>query len=205
MTSEKHVQEMESAHPQLRVVRDSLMEAIQALIDTYEAGKKLLLCGNGGSAADADHFAAELLKGFAMPRRLRSSERDRLTAEVAENLQNALPAIPLSGFSAFNSAFLNDCDARFAFGQLVWGLGSPGDALVGLSTSGASVNVIRAFEVARAKEMKTIALTGEGGGALAEIADVCISVPSTGTHRVQEFHLPVYHTICLCLEEHFFG
>ena len=177
----------------------------QAARASFAAGGKLLLCGNGGSAADADNWAAELLKGFVKKRPLPPEERSQLSTEVAERLQGALPAIPLTSFAAFQTAFANDVDSTFAFAQLVWALGAGGDVLVGISTSGQAENVCAAMNAARAKNLVTVGLTGQSGGRLKELTDVCIRAPASETHRVQELHLPIYHCLCLMLEEAFFG
>lgn len=201
----RYIQEMESNFPALTAVRDSVSEALDLMIAGFDARGKLLLCGNGGSAAASEHMAGELLKGFMLPRPLEVHERGSLDRRLADNLQRALPVIPLTSFSAFQSAFANDCDPTFAFAQLVWALGHPGDVLFGQSTSGDSENVIQAFKVARSKGICTIALTGSSGGRLASEADCVIAVPSDKVQLIQEYHLPVYHAICLSLEEHFFG
>ena len=165
----------------------------------------MLVCGNGGSAADAEHWAAELLKGFVSRRPLSPDARKGLTSRLAEGLQGALPTIPLTGFLSYRTAFANDVDPDLVFAQLVWALGRPGDVLAVLSTSGESTNVCRAAEVASAREMKVLALTGEAGGQLSRLADVCIRVPARQTHLVQEYHLPVYHCLSLMLEDEFFA
>ena len=172
--------------------------------DTIAGGGKLLLCGNGGSGADAEHWAGELLKGFLSKRPLGNAERERLGEELASNLQGGIPAIPLTGFVSLRTAWLNDCDPDYLYAQLVYALGKPGDLLVGISTSGNAGNVGHALEVAAHNGLKTVALTGSGGGRAAELAQVAIKVPAQEVHFVQELHLPVYHTLCLMLEEAFF-
>lgn len=163
------------------------------------------LCGNGGSAADADHWAGELLKGFCKDRPLSMQERGTLRPEIAQKLQGALPAIPLTSFPAASTAFGNDVDPALAYAQLTSALGRPGDVFVGLSTSGNARNVGAAAEVARAKGLPVIGLTGASGGKLKAWCTVCICAPSTETYRVQEYHLPIYHCLSLMLEENFFG
>jgi D-sedoheptulose 7-phosphate isomerase len=194
-----------SNYPLLGQIEGHIAGALDGLEQTFRRGGRLLTCGNGGSASDADHIAGELLKGFALPRPLTTQEREGLPKEIGDGLQRSLPVIPLGGFAAFNSAFCNDCSADLVFAQLVWGLGSPGDALLAISTSGNSTNVCAAAQVARAKRMKVIALTGRTGGKLAELADHAIIVPEKETYRIQEFHLPIYHALCLSLETRFFG
>ncbi len=201
-------------HPQIELLisRYSVLEscgndiqrAVEVLTESYRNGGKLLICGNGGSAADADHISGELLKGFCSKRPLNPEARERLGEELASRLQDALPAIPLHSLGAINTAWLNDCDPYYGYAQLVWGLGNKGDVLLGLSTSGNSKNVGYAMQVARAKGLATIGLSGATGGKLKTLADVCICVPDATTFKIQELHLPVYHTICLALEDIFF-
>lgn len=168
-------------------------------------GGKLLLCGNGGSAADADHWAGELLKGFRLQRRLSEEQQAKFRPETAQFLQGALPAIPLTGFPALTTAFGNDVSPELCFAQLTWALGKPGDVWIGLSTSGNARNVCAAAEVARAQGLHTLALTGQNGGRLAPLCNTAIRVPASETYRIQEYHLPVYHSLCLMLEDAFFG
>lgn len=164
----------------------------------------LFLAGNGGSAADADHWTGELLKGFCKLRPLSAEVRSRLRPELAEHLQGGIRAIPLTGFPAFTTAFSNDVDPALIWAQLVHTLGRKGDVFIGLSTSGNARNVGLAAEAAGAKSLKIVGLTGKGGGALAALCDVCICVPATETYHVQELHLPVYHCLSLMLEDEFF-
>ena len=171
----------------------------------FEGGGKLLICGNGGSAADSDHIAGELLKGFDSKRPLGAEWQAKLGAELAGNLQGAFPVIPLTGLSAISTAYANDCNADYIFAQLVFGLGQKGDVLLCISTSGNSKNVLHAAAVARAKGIRVVGLTGESGGNLVADADVCVRVPANIVWEIQEYHLPVYHTLCLMLEDHFFG
>jgi len=201
----RHLTELIKRLPELAGSQAAISAAYEALRDCYQSGGKILLCGNGGSAADADHWAGELLKSFCKDRPLSAAERGGLRPELADKLEGALPAIPLTGFAAASTAFGNDVDPQLAYAQLTWGLGRRGDVLVGLSTSGNAANVRAAAEVARAKGMKVIGLTGATGGKLQPFCDVCICAPSTETFRVQEYHLPIYHCLCLMLEEHFFG
>lgn len=172
--------------------------------DTIAGGGKLLLCGNGGSGADAEHWAGELLKGFLSKRPLGCEERERLGEQLASNLQGGIPAIPLTGFLSLSTAWQNDCDPAYIYAQLVYALGKPGDLLVGISTSGNAVNVGHALEVASRIGLRTVALTGAGGGRAAALAQVTIKVPAQEVHLIQELHLPVYHTLCLMLEEEFY-
>jgi D-sedoheptulose 7-phosphate isomerase len=192
-------------YPPLAVCAEDIVAAHALLEKTFRAGGKLLLCGNGGSAADSDHIAGELLKGFGHARTLPAADEAKLGIELASNLQGALPAIPLPQLTALVSAFGNDCDPRYVYAQLTWGLGRPGDTLLAITTSGNSLNVLHAADAAKAREVGVIGLTGETGGKLREKCAVCIRVPARETFKVQEFHLPVYHCLCLMLEETFFG
>lgn len=190
--------------PALDSCLDEIRLAYAILHEVYSNDGKLLICGNGGSAADSDHIAGELLKGFTKPRPLDKDWKVKLGSDLTDKLQGALPTIPLTGFNAFHSAFCNDCDPQYSFAQLTWALGRSGDSLLAISTSGNSKNVIHASTVAQAKGLKTIGLTGLSGGDLLEKVDVCIRVPATGVDKVQEYHLPIYHCLCLMLEDAFF-
>lgn len=201
----RHLDELLDRFPALAGCVADTERAFELLRDCYSGGGKVLICGNGGSAADAEHWAAELLKGFMSKRPLPPDARKGLTPRLAEKLQGALPTIPLTGFVSYRTAFANDVDPDLVFAQLVWALGRPGDVLAALSTSGESTNVCLAAEVASAREMKVLALTGEDGGQLAKLADVCVRVPARQTHLVQEYHLPVYHCLSLMLEDEFFA
>ena len=199
------IEKLLARYPVLAPCGDDIQKAVDALADTYRSGGKLLLCGNGGSAADADHIAGELLKGFCSKRPLKADARERLGEELASKLQDALPAISLHSLGAINTAWLNDCDPYYGYAQLVWGLGNANDALLGISTSGNSKNVCHAMEVANAKGLTTIGLSGKTGGKLKTLASVCICVPDSETFQIQELHLPIYHAICLALEDSFFA
>ena len=201
----RRLNELFDRFPALTGCAEDIERAYEVLRACFAAGCKLLVCGNGGSAADAEHWAAELLKGFVSKRPLSPDARKGLTPRLAEGLQGALPTIPLTGFLSYRTAFANDVDPDLVFAQLVWALGRPGDVLAALSTSGESTNVCLAAEVASAREMKVLALTGEAGGPLSRLADVCIRVPARQTHLVQEYHLPVYHCLSLMLEDEFFA
>lgn len=199
----RHMTSLLDKYPRLVSCRESILAAYSCLERCVEVERVIYLCGNGGSAADADHWAGELLKGFASKRPLAKEDRDLLPDDLAQGLQWAIRAIPLTGFPAFATAFANDVEPRFVFAQLVWALGRPGDVLVGMSTSGNSANIVHAAHTARNRGMKVIGLTGENGGRLAESVDICIAVPELKTPCVQELHLPVYHALSLMLEERF--
>ena len=198
-------------YPVLQVCREGIQKAVDLWCKAYENGGKLLLCGNGGSCADAQHIAGELMKGFLKKRSLTGEQKasmqrnyPKLDESVLNKLQQALPAVVLSDATALNSAFANDVDPCLVYAQQTLGLGTAEDVLVCLSTSGSSQNVVEAAKVAKSIGLSVVALTGSSGGWLKEIADVCITVPAVETYQVQELHLPVYHCLCAAVEAHFF-
>ncbi len=199
----EHLERLMKRYPMLVGMREEIELVFEMIKDSYEKGGKLLVCGNGGSAADSDHIVGELMKGFYKQRKLPTAEKIRF-GEQGEKLQGALPAIALSQHSALSTAFLNDVDPDMVFAQQVYGYGAEDDVFLGLSTSGNSVNVISAAKVAAAKGMKVIAMTGKDGGAMRELCDVCLVVPAQMTADIQEFHLPIYHALCAMLEDYFF-
>ena len=207
----KYLEELVERYPVLDAVKDDVRKAYDLLEACYEQGGKLLIAGNGGSCADAEHIVGELMKGFVKRREvsdsfaecLRSADEVR-GAELAKKLQGGLPAIALTGHAGLSTAYLNDVDGDLIFAQQTYGYGRPGDVLIGISTSGNAKNVMYAMTVAKALGMKTIGLTGKDGGALKREADVSVVVPETETFKIQELHLPVYHALCLMLEERFF-
>ena len=184
-------------YPELAPLKEKIGAAIDMIIESYKNGGKVLLCGNGGSAADSEHISGELLKGFI----LRREHCD----EVPALLQRGVCAVPLPSLSASISAFANDVEPSLVYAQLVYAMGRQGDVFMGLSTSGNSKNVVEAARVAKTLGLVTIGLTGEKGGLLADICDVAIRVPQTETYRIQEYHLPVYHAICAQVEEQLFN
>lgn len=207
-----HIDLLVSRYPVLEPCRGDLLKAYNLLEQSYTQGGKLLIAGNGGSAADAEHIVGELMKSFVLERKLGDSMCQKLISVdpemgsmLAQNLQSALPAIALDGHIALSTAYMNDCEPLLCFAQQVNGYGRQGDVFLGISTSGNSQNILYAATVAKAKGMTIIGLTGEKESKLSLLADVCIRVPGYATYRVQELHLPVYHTLCLMLEEHFFG
>ena len=196
--------ELMNRYPCLEECKDSILDAEKALIELYENRGKLLICGNGGSCADSEHIAGELMKGFLKQRHLSPEESEGLEPEIVAKLQNGLPCIPLTSFSALNTAFCNDVEPELVFAQPLWVLGNKGDMLIAISTSGNSKNVVAAAKVAKAKGMRVLALTGKSGGKLKEIADITIAVPETETFKVQELHLPAYHYLCAKVEAYFY-
>ncbi|HEY3760542.1 MAG TPA: SIS domain-containing protein [Verrucomicrobiae bacterium] len=199
-----HIKNLLQRCPQLADCLPDIEAAFAIMCGCFRSGGKLLLCGNGGSAADAEHWAGELLKGFVHKRPLNEAEKKGLPVELGAKLQGALPAIPLTGFVSLNTAFANDVDPELTFAQLVWGLGRPGDILVGLSTSGNARNVCAAMEAAKAHGLHRIGLSGRTGGKLKSCCDLCITVPADETYLIQELHLPIYHCLCTMLEDEFF-
>ena len=199
-------------HPELRPCEAALLAAHSAMMRCYRGGGKLLACGNGGSAADADHMVGELMKGFLLRRpvpagfaaKLRETCGGAEGDALAAGLQGALPAISLTAHAALTSAFANDVAPDMAFAQQVYGYGAPEDVLLAISTSGRSANVCKAARVARAKDVTVIGLTGQEGGALAALCDVCVAVPERETYKVQQLHLPVYHLLCAMAESECF-
>lgn len=208
----KHIEVIVNRYPVLNSVKDEIVEAYFLLVESYKNEGKLLIAGNGGSAADAEHIVGELMKGFKLPRKLNENFTDKLISEneelgtvLAESLQGALPAIALDGHPALSTAYMNDCEPLLCFAQQVNGYGKAGDVFLGISTSGNSKNILYAATTAHAKGMKVIGLTGAKDSKLTQMSDVCIKVPQTETYMIQELHLPVYHCLCLMLEDEFFG
>ncbi len=188
-------------YPQLNICKNDIENALALMIDTYKKGGKILVCGNGGSSADADHIVGELMKGFLKSRKVTD---ERIPQELREKLQGALPAISLSAHASLMTATINDNDADMVFAQQVYGYAKDNDLLIAISTSGNSKNVVNAVKVAKSLGVKTIALTGETGGELKQLADVTICAPSTETYKIQEYHLPIYHYLCASVENEIF-
>lgn len=208
----KHVDLLIDRFPCLETCKKDIISAYNILEEAYSAGRKLLVAGNGGSASDSEHIVGELMKEFKLKRKIYAAQIDRMMkidAEMgtvlAEHLQGSLPAISLVGEPSLTTAFMNDAVPVLIFAQQVNGLGRAGDVFLGISTSGNSKNVLYAAVAARSKGLKVIGLTGEKENRLMDFADVCIRVPETETYKIQELHLPVYHCLCLMLEDKFFG
>lgn len=205
------INELVKRYPALAKCEEDITNAKAALVECFQKGGKLLLCGNGGSCADCDHIVGELMKGFRSKRPLSEEKKAQMRAAygnidegVLAKLQNALPAISLPSFTALNMAFANDVAPELVYAQGVFALGGQQDVLLAISTSGNSRNVVEAAKVAKAVGVKVIALTGGSGGILGTLADICICVPETETYKVQELHLPVYHCLCEEIEACFF-
>lgn len=209
---QKQIDVLIERYPQIDKCKKEIEKAYLIFEESYAKGNKLLVAGNGGSAADSEHIVGELMKGFENPRNLSSEYKERLMSindelgkVLGENLQMALPTIALDGHVALTTAYMNDCEPLLCFAQQVNGYGKEGDVFLGISTSGNSKNILYAAVVAKAKGMKVVALTGAKDSKLSQIADVTIKAPETRTYRIQEYHLPIYHCLCLMLEERFFG
>ena len=208
----QHIQTLIDRYPKLIVCRETIQQAYDIMKASYAQGRKLLVCGNGGSASDSEHIVGELMKEFKLKREVYKDQADamknidpELGAILAKHLQGALPAITLTGHSSLTTAFMNDSNPELIFAQQVNGYGKPNDVFLGISTSGNSRNVLFAAVAAKAKGLHVIGLTGQRDSRLKGLADICIQVPETETYKIQELHLPVYHCLCMMLEEHFFG
>ena len=206
--------ELYERHPRLRVCEAGIVESFEMLVRTFRCGGKLILCGNGGSAADCSHIVGELMKGFCLERAVPSDEALAIARaaaplgidgqRLADSLQGGLPAVTLTESSALLTAFSNDRVPQYSFAQQVYVLGAAGDALLAISTSGNSENVLAACAVAKARGVGVVALSGGDGGRLSAAADACVLVPEREAFKVQELHLPFYHALCLALEAEFF-
>lgn len=198
-------------YPALAVVKNEITNALEILKSTYEKGGKLLVCGNGGSAADCDHIVGELMKCFKIKRPISEELAKKLTdmgedgEALASLLEAGLPAISLCEHNSLSTAYANDRNPYAVFAQQLSVLGNEGDTLIALTTSGNSKNCVYAATVAKAKGMKVISITGQGGGKISELADVAIKLPETATYLIQELTLPIYHYLCAELENYFFG
>jgi len=209
---EKELEVLISRYPSLNQCRVSIKKAYECMADSYKHGGKLLIAGNGGSAADAEHIVGELMKGFKKARNIDKELEEKILLVNEEmgqilvnKLQKTLPAIALDGHVALSTAYMNDCEPLLCFAQQINGYGRNGDVFLAISTSGTSKNILYAAVTAKAKGLKVIGLTGASESDLESLCDICIKVPEIETYVIQELHLPIYHTLCLMLEEEFFG
>lgn len=207
-----HILTLTERHPALKCCEESIIKAYLLMEQSFLSKHKLLVAGNGGSAADAEHIVGELMKGFKLPRPVGQdfgqsckTINAEMGAIIAEHLQGALPSIALTGHPGLSTAYMNDCVPELVFAQQMYGFGQTGDTFLAISTSGNSKNIIYASIVAKAKGLKIIGLTGGKESKLSALTDVCIQVPEIETYKIQELHLPVYHCLCLMLEDRFFG
>ena len=209
----KYLDDLFVRYSDLCFLHDDLLNSFKILKDCFTAGNTLFVCGNGGSASDSEHIVGELMKGFILSRRISDEKlKNNLMQKfgnegefIVNKLQNGLRAISLLSHPSLISAYSNDVSAEMIFAQQLHVLSRPGDVLMAITTSGNSLNVLRAVQLASAMGIKTILLTGSGGGKCAELADCSIKVPATETYKIQEYHLPIYHTLCLMLEDYFYG
>lgn len=212
---EKRIEEIQNQlierYPVLSSIQSEIENAYELMEECFSSGHKLLIAGNGGSAADADHIVGELMKGFVKKRPLADDIREKLCnldktrgEALAKQLQQGLPAIALHNHQALNTAVLNDINGTVIFAEQVCGYGQEGDIFLGISTSGNSMDVYDAALVAKAKKMKVIGLLGKDGGRIKNVSDIAIVVPEQETYKIQELHLPIYHALCLMLEQTFF-
>jgi D-sedoheptulose 7-phosphate isomerase len=206
-----YLQQLIERYPNLKKIKNNIDEAYKIIMQSFTCGGKLLIAGNGGSAADAEHIVGELMKSFVKKRNLPETflaDIKNIDFEISQyliqHLQPGLPAIALTGHNSLNTACINDIDSNITFAQQVYGYGKECDVFLGISTSGNSKNILYAAVTAKAKKLKVIALLGNNGGKLKNLADVSIIVPETETYKIQELHLPIYHCLCLMLEDHFF-
>ena len=211
MESNKYINTLIERYPQLEICKYDIIKAYDILKGAYMHERKLLVAGNGGSASDSEHIVGELMKEFCVKRKVLSNQANAMKAidfdmgqVLADNLQGALPAICLVGHSSLTTAFMNDANSDLIFAQQVNGYGKPNDVFLGISTSGNSKNVVYAAITAKAKGLKVIGLTGQRESKISKLADCCIRVPEIETYKIQELHLPVYHCLCLMLENYFF-
>lgn len=208
----RYIQELVERFPAISPLRKDIITIFEKVKSSFEKGSTLFVCGNGGSAADAEHMAGELMKSFVLPRNLSGEMTEKFTEyfgkqgmKIAEKLQNGLPVISLVSGIGFNTAFANDVSADMVFAQQLYVLAEKSDIMIAFSTSGNSANIAKAIATARVKGVYSILFTGEDGGQCAKMADYSLKIPSSETRIIQEYHLPVYHVLCLMLEEYFYG
>ncbi len=207
----QEVEKLCERHPALASCKKDIEDAINLIKNCYKKGNKVITCGNGGSAADAEHIVGELMKGSRKKRRISNVLSEKIKKfypqeynQICNSLQTPLPAVSLTSHISFTTAFNNDVNPEFTFAQQLLGLGRGGDVLIALSTSGNAKNVINTCKLAKVLEIKTVSLTGKEGGKLKNICDITIQVPEQETFLIQEYHLPIYHAICSAVENEFF-
>lgn len=209
-STRKIFDELIERNPQLNKIKNDIEKTFEVLQEAYNNNKKILICGNGGSASDSEHIVGELLKSFRKKRSIKKDIFDKLNdygddgQKLKKTLEGSLKAISLTSHLSLSTAFSNDKEPSVVFAQQLYGLGNCGDVLLAISTSGNSENCVLATTLAKVMEIKTIALTGKNESRLSGLCDITIKVPETETYKVQEFHLPIYHALCAMLEEEFF-
>lgn len=203
--------ELFARYPALDSCRDDILKAFHMILDCYKNGGKVLLAGNGGSAADCDHFTGEMTKSFRFKRSVGAEMESKMEEyfgdagkELCSHLEGGLPTIPLTQLTASNTAFGNDVDPQASFAQLVNAIGKKGDIFIGITTSGNSGNILKALMVSKVKEISTIVLTGRTGGKSKALCDICVCAPEDETFKIQEYHLPIYHALCASVEAELF-
>jgi len=205
----KHAEDLFRRVPELRAVSDPLLAIYSTLENVFVNGGTLFICGNGGSGADSEHIVGELMKNFILMRPHSDEMKKRFAesgaSDMLDILQPGLPAVSLLSHPALSSAFTNDVDGLYNYAQQLYVLGKRGDAVIGISTSGNSKNVYNCFRAASAMGIHTILFTGEKNGKCEELADLKLKAPSRETYLIQEYHISLYHTLCMMLEERFFG
>lgn len=208
----KNLKNLLNNYPKLVIIKNDIKNAFTILVELFSQNGTLFVAGNGGSAADAEHIVGELMKSFVLPRMLNDELKDEFYNNfgnegkaLADKLEMGFKAISLNGHPALSSAFLNDVDGTMTFAQQLFVLGNSGDVMLGISTSGNAANVAKVLQVAKIRGLKTILLTGKDGGICRELADCVIKIPENETYLIQESHLPVYHTLCLMVEDYFYG
>lgn len=209
-----YIQSLLSRYPALQPIQEQIEAAYDMLIECFSSGHAVYTCGNGGSSADCEHITGELMKPFRLARPLTAKEKSNFQIDGLEEdtincltnqLQKALPTFSLVSSSALNSAIANDMGSQYVFAQQIYGYGKTGDILLCISTSGNSENIVLAAIAAKAAGVRVLSLSGRDGGKLAELSDICIICPAQETEEIQEYHLPVYHTLCAMLENYFWG
>lgn len=208
----EHLSKLITRFPKLEQQRDNIEKVFKVFKTVFENDGTLFICGNGGSAADAEHIVGELMKSFKLKRPISDELKNTLITEfgeegtfIAERLQAGMKSIALTNHSSLSTAFANDVDGSLIFAQQLSVLGAGKDALLALSTSGNSDNVVKCMKVAKAMGMKTVCMTGADSGQCGKLADITVKSPDKETFIAQEYHLPIYHTLCLMLEEYFYG
>jgi len=201
----KHIENLIARYPQLKACEENIQMMYERMVQSFESGGRLYICGNGGSASDALHIVTELTKSFILPRKIDADFAEHVDPELLNNLQGALPAFALVDNTALISAYANDVSPDYIFAQQVYAYARSGDCVLGISTSGNSKNVWYALKAARGRGAYALGLTGRDGGKMKALCDVCVVVPETDTYKIQELHVPIYHVLCIMLEEHFWG
>ena len=212
MTS-KYLTSLLSRYKDISLLEADIIEAFEIIKKCYKKEGTLFVCGNGGSAADSEHIVGELMKEFVSPRRVTDINlRNNLVKKfgnegefIVDKLQRGLRAVSLLSHPSLISAYSNDVSAEMIFAQQLYVMSKHGDVLLAISTSGNSKNVLKAIQLASVINVKTILLTGNNGGKCAELADCSIKIPENETYKIQEYHLPIYHTLCLMIEEYFYA